>query len=228
MLRTTDEIFVVIPLCNEKRHIVSVVKDMAKHKLPIVVVDDGSVDGSSEVLKNSRIKNLTLLRHKINLGKGAAMKTGSQFAFANGASAVIFADADGQHKGSDLPLFIEALKSGDFDVVFGSRNLNKKAPLVRYLGNKFASVVSGILFGTHITDAICGFRAITKRGYQKINWQSTGYGVEMEMVARVGKFGVRYCEVPVKAVYYDKVKGVTLLDALAILGEVFKWKLTIK
>ena len=74
---------------------------------------------------------------------------------------------------------------------------------------------------------ICGFRGLTKRGYQKVKWESNGYGVEMEIVARVGKYNVRHTEVPVETLYLNDVKGVTLLDAFGILAEVVKLKLTL-
>ncbi len=219
--------FVVISLFNEDKHISGVLKGISKYDIQIIVVDDGSIDKSWSLSKASKIKNITLLRHKINLGKGAAMKTGAEYAFDHGADAVIFMDADGQHESADLPKFIEKLNLRKYDVIFGSRNLNYGVPLIRYLGNKIASICMAALFGVYISDAICGFRAITKLGYKKIKWESKGYGVEAEMVARVGKMNVKHCEVPVETIYHDRVKGVTLLDAFGILGEVVKWRLTI-
>jgi glycosyltransferase involved in cell wall biosynthesis len=221
------KIFVVIPFCNEKKHLSSVLKSVSKYSLPIVVVDDGSKDGSGAEVKGLKIKDLTLLTHNVNLGKGAALKTGAEYAFNKGADAVIFMDSDGQHLATDLPKFLEVLKSGKYGVVFGSRNLGMGVPLVRYLGNKIASVFSAALFKVYVSDATCGFRALTRNGYEKIKWESEGYGVEIEMVARVGKYNVKHLEVPVETVYLDDVKGVTLFDAFGILGEVVKWKLTL-
>jgi glycosyltransferase involved in cell wall biosynthesis len=221
------EIFVVIPLFNEKKHIAEVLSEVSKNKLPIIVVDDGSSDNSKLIVRNLKLKNLTLLEHKINLGKGAAMKTGADYAFDRGADAVIFMDSDGQHLASDLPEFTEALESGKYDVILGSRNFGYGVPLVRFLGNKFASVVMAFLFRVYVSDVICGFRAVTKAGYAKTRWDSDGYGVETEMVARIGKYRLRFCEVPVETVYNDKVKGVTILDAFGIFGQVVKWRLTI-
>ena len=227
------KIFLVIPLFNEKKHIASVLEDVSKYDLPIVVVDDGSGDNSKLIIKKEcnasrvKLKKLTLLEHEINLGKGAAMKTGAEYAFDHGAEVVIFMDSDGQHEAVDLPKFVEALESGKYDVVLGSRNFGLGVPLIRFLGNKLASVVIALLFRTYISDIICGFRGITKAGYDKIKWDSAGYGVETEMVARIGKKKVKFCEVPVKAIYHDNVKGVTILDAFGILGQVIKWRLTI-
>jgi glycosyltransferase involved in cell wall biosynthesis len=221
-------ITIVIPLFNEEKHITKVLEDVSFYKLPVVVVDDGSMDKSRFKIQDLRIKNVKLLEHKINLGKGAAMKTGADFAFANGADAVIFVDSDGQHDMADLPKFTEALSSGNNEIVFGTRNYGYGVPLVRYLGNKFASVVMAAFFKIYVSDVVCGFRGMTKNAYDKLRWDSSGYGVESEIVARMGKNKLKYCEVPVKTIYLNKVKGVTVLDAFGIFGEIIKWKLTLK
>ncbi|MCX6704655.1 MAG: glycosyltransferase family 2 protein [Candidatus Woesebacteria bacterium] len=199
-------IFIVIPLFNEEKHIVKVLKDLVPYKLQIVVVDDGSTDQSRIKIKDLRLKNTTLLEHKINLGKGAAMKTGADYAFGRGGEAVIFMDSDGQHNPDNLPKFMHKLEEKKHGVIFGSRNLNLGAPLVRYLGNKFASVLVGSFFGIYVSDILCGFRAITQSAYEKIGWESSGYGVETEMVIRTGKAGVKFCEVPVETIYINDGK----------------------
>lgn len=223
-------IAIIIPAYNEAKRIGAVLQGLKSVGLPIIVVDDGSRDKTAEVVQKH---NVTFLRHKINLGKGAALKTACDAVFAGGAEAVIMMDSDGQHKLEDLSKFIEALKSGRYDVVFGSRNLNFGVPLVRFIGNKMASVLVSLLFGIYVSDLICGYRAFTRDAYKKMNWQSVGYGVETEMVALVGKRKLRYCEVPVETVYYkklrgeEKFKGVSILEALGILLDVFRWKVTL-
>lgn len=217
------KISIVIPFFNENKHITSVIDGLSKYKLPIVLVDDGSTDE----LKLKTTGQVTLLTHKINLGKGAAMKTGAQYAFESGADAVVFMDGDNQHKASDLPKFIEALEKGNCNAVFGVRRYNNNVPMVRYLGNKFASVVLFILFGIKVSDVLCGFKAVTKKGYKDVYWDSTGYGVETEMIARAGKAKLKFSEVPIESIYHDKNKGVTILDAVGIMGEIVKWRFTI-
>ena len=221
------KIFVVIPLFNEEKYIVSVLRDVSKYKLPVVVIDDGSTDRSRYKIEESRIKNVKLLMHKVNLGKGAAMKTGADYAFGHGADSIIFMDSDGQHEAEDLPKVIDTLESGKYDVVFGTRNYSYGVPLVRFLGNKFASVLMSLMFYVYVSDVLCGFKGITREAYKKIKWDSAGYGVETEIVARVGKNRLKSCEVPVGTIYHNKVKGVTILDAFGILGDVVKWKFTI-
>ncbi|OGE19388.1 hypothetical protein A3D83_04890 [Candidatus Daviesbacteria bacterium RIFCSPHIGHO2_02_FULL_41_10] len=222
-MKFKHKVAVVIPAFNEEKRIKEVLRDLKKFNLLVIVVDDGSVDRTFLVSKRYC---KTVLRHEINLGKGAALKTGIEAAFLLGATAVIIMDSDGQHKTSDIPKFIGALSSGKTDVIFGSRNQGMGVPFVRFTGNKAASVLISLLFGIYVSDLICGFRAFTKKAYSKITWQSLGYGVETEMVIKTGQANLRYFEVPVETVYHDKFKGVTILDALGILFSVFKWRLS--
>lgn len=220
-------IFIVIPVYNEEKHVKAVLKDVSKHGLPIVIVDDGSTDRTSDILLRftNHGSQITKLTHKVNLGKGAAMKTGADYAIAHGADAVIFMDSDNQHKANDIPKFVKALNSRKYDVVFGSRVSGHGVPLVRFLGNKIASVLVALLFKILVSDVICGFRAMTKEAYGKIKWESSGYAAETEIVIKTGKYGLKYCEVPVETVYLDHVKGVTILDAIEIFFEVIRWRL---
>lgn len=220
------KIALIIPVYNERKHIKKVLKQALKQKIPVYVIDDGSTDKSLVEIEKIRNENLNILIHKINLGKGAALKTGAMAAFSDGADAVIFMDSDGQHKVEDLPKFIKALDK-KFDVVFGTRNLSFGVPLVRYVGNKMASLLIAKMFHIYVSDLICGFRALTRKAFEKLNWESTGYGVETEIAVRTAKSGLKHCEVPVETVYYDTVKGVTILDAFGIFFEVLRWKLTV-
>jgi len=216
------KIYIVVPAYNEAKNIGQVLKDLGKTKLPVIVVDDGSKDKTYEVAKKHKV---TLLRHRVNLGKGAALKTGFEAAFLKRADAVITMDSDGQHKISDLPQFIDKLKEEKYDIVFGSRDFSHKVPLVRSLGNQFALNLIRLLFGVSVSDLTCGFRGVTKKAYKKMKWESSGYAVETEMVIETGKRHLKYCEVPVETVYYDKVKGVTVLDAIHILFDVLRWRI---
>lgn len=216
------KIFVVIPAYNESKRIGKVLSDLKVFNLPIIVVDDGSKDSTLEEAKKHQV---TVLKHKINLGKGAALKTGCEAAILMGADAIVMMDADDQHKAEDLPKFIEKMQSGKLDVVFGSRNMSLGAPLVRFIGNKIASVLVSLLFGIYISDLICGYRVITKRAYMQMDLKSSDYGIETEMVIKTAKLKLRYCEIPVEAIYYDKFKGVTILDAFSILLSVIKWRI---
>ena len=215
------KIYIVIPAYNEASRIGAVLAELKKVKLPVIVVDDGSRDYTYEEAKKS---GFIVLKHRINLGKGAALKTGCDGAFYLGADGVIIMDSDGQHSIDDLHYFIDALNEKKYDMILGSRNFGLGVPLVRYLGNKFASVLVSVLFGIYVSDLLCGYRAFTKKAYKKIDWQSNGYGVETEMIVKTGKYKISRCEVPVETIYYDKFKGVTMMDAFKILLSVIKWR----
>ncbi len=215
-------VFIVIPAFNEAKRIGKVLEDVKSISLPVIVVDDGSNDSTFEQIKKHRV---IALRHRVNLGKGAAIKTGCEAAFSLGAEAIIMMDSDGQHKAEDLPKFLEKIEGGKVDIVFGSRNMNMGVPLVRFMGNKMASVLISFLFGVYISDLICGYRALTKKAYDVMKLKSSDYGIETEMVVKAAKYKLRYCEIPVETIYYDKFKGVTILDAFGILLNVLKWRI---
>lgn len=221
------KIYIVIPAHNEEKRVKSVLKKIMKQNLNVVVVDDGSGDKTHEVISNIVIRypKLEVLRHKVNLGKGAAMTTGAEYAFKSGADAVVFMDSDGQHDAGDLPLFVKKLNENRDSLIVGTRNLSYGVPLIRYLGNKFSSVLVAFLFHSYVSDLLCGFRAMTKNTYKKIVWDSAGYGVETEMIVNAAKRGVKITEVPINAVYIDPVKGVTILDAINILVDVVFWRI---
>ncbi len=217
------KITIVIPAYNEEKRIGKVLTEIKKFNFPIVVVDDGSKDKTNKI---SSQEGVSVIRHRINLGKGAALKTGCLFAFENGADAVVMMDSDGQHLAEDLPKFVEKLETGNNEIIFGYRSFGTNVPLIRYLGNKVASLLVRFLFGIYFSDLVCGYRAVTKKGFDKINWESSGYGVETEMAILTAKRKLKYCEVPVKTLYYDRVKGVTILDSFGVFFDVLKWRLT--
>jgi len=211
--------FVVIPAYNEASRIDDVLQKVKKFTKNILVVDDGSKDKTSEMARNSGAR---VLRHRLNLGKGAGMKTGVEAAIDLGAEAIILIDADGQHDPKHIPEFLKQIGQGA-DIVFGSRNLSYGVPLVRYLGNKFGSVLISLIFGIYRSDLLCGYIAFTKKAYQKIKWDSSRYGVETEIVARTGKNKLKYTEIPIETIYKDKYKGVTIFDAIGILFSIPRW-----
>lgn len=216
------KIFIIIPAFNESNKIGQVLKGIKKFKLPIIVINDGSTDSTEDVVKKYKI---TYIKHDVNLGKGAAIKTGCMAAWELGADAVIMMDGDGQHYFGDIPKFKKALVKDKFEVVFGSRTKGKGTPFVRLFGNRLASFVISILFGIYVSDLICGFRALTKEAFKRLNLQSSGYSIETEMVVKTGLKKLASCEIPVKNIYYDKYKGVTMFDAIMILFEVISWRL---
>ncbi|MDP3888614.1 MAG: glycosyltransferase family 2 protein [bacterium] len=221
-MKKRQKYYVVIPAWNEEPRVAKVIKEVKKYTSNIIIVDDGSSDRTSEVAaKNGGF----VLRHRLNLGKGAAMKTGAEAAFNLGADVVVFIDADGQHPPKHIPEFLDKINQG-YKIVFGSRNLSYGVPLVRYLGNKIGSVLISLIFGIYRSDMLCGFLAFTREVYPKIRWERWGrtrYGVETEIVARTGKNKLKYAEIPIETIYIDKYKGVTILNTIEILFSIPEW-----
>lgn len=215
---------IIIPVYNEGKRVVDTVGAVLKiHDGEIVVVDDGSADNSFDLLTKSfgGEHRVSLLRHAINLGKGAAMKTGAKYAFIKGAEAVLFLDADGQHNPKYIPEFRKYL--ADYPVVFGHRELNEEMPLIRKLGNIFAAHLVMALFGIRKKDLLCGYLGFRKEVYEKIKWKSPRYGIETEIAAKVGRNKIPFKELKIDTIYIDKYKGVSLFDAMKILLQIPYW-----
>lgn len=215
------KIFVVIPGYNEQKYLARVLEKVSEQTKNIIYVDDGSDDRSAEIAERFTPH---VLRHETNLGKGAAMLTGAEFAFKKcDAEAIIFMDADDQHDPVHLPEFFKQLKK--FPAVFGVRNMGTNMPLFRFLGNKTASVLLNVLYGAYISDIPSGFKAMNKQTFRKVIWQSRGYEVETEIAARVAQHKIPFGVVEIRAIYHDTDKGMTLLDGLYIAGSLLKWRI---
>lgn len=219
------KLFVIVPVYNEENRAVKTIKEILRtdKKNEIIIIDDGSSDNSLRTLKNNFKNNsrVYISNHEINLGKGAAMKTGLKIAWKLGGDAVVFIDADGQHNPKYLPKFIKELDK--FPIVFGYRQLGKDAPWIRRNGNKFAGWLIGFLFNVKRKDLLCGFLGFRKNVYKKISWKSCRYGIETEIATKVGKNKVPFSEIKIDTIYIDKYKGVTIFDALKILFKIPVW-----
>lgn len=214
-------IFVVIPGFNESQYLDRVLQKISTITKNIIFVDDGSDDKSLLIAR----RHIThVLSHQTNLGKGAAMLTGAEYAFSNlDADAVVFLDADDQHDVVHLPEFFKQLES--YDIVFGVRNMGANMPLARFLGNKIASVFLNILYGVYIADIPSGYKGMTKNAFKRVRWSSAGYEVETEIAVRVAQYKIPFTTVEIKAIYHDTDKGMTILDALHITYCLIQWRL---
>ena len=210
-----NNIYVIIPAKDEEKHIKDVISNTKKYIKNIIVVDDGSDDKTSSIAKQS---GAIVLRHSINLGKGAALKTGCEYV-KDKADLIIFMDSDGQHDPHDLPRFIKELKK--YDIVFGSRKINKKMPFIFRFGNFVINTVSNILFHVKLSDTQSGFRGFKSNVYEKIKWKSKNYSVESEIIANSGKHNLSYKEIFIETIYNDKYKGTTIMDGIKIVKDMF-------
>lgn len=216
------KVFVVIPGHNEEKRISSVIKKTKRYSKNIVVVDDGSKDKTFHEAKRTGV---TVLRHIINLGKGAALRTGAEYANKNGADAILFIDSDGQHDPRDIPRLIKEIRG--VDIVFTYRNLRSAhMPLTKKLGNWFLDFLLKSLFQIKIIDAQCGYKIMTKRAYKKLHLISNDYNIESEIAAKTGKYKLKFKQVPIETVYKDKYKGTTVFDGINIAIRILWWRIS--
>src|SRR5580704_19691705 len=128
----SPSIFVIVPVYNEAAAIKKLIEDLLQYDYRIIVVDDGSADETTNMIND---QGVAVLRHAVNLGQGASLQTGMEFARISGADIVVHFDGDGQHQAADIGRLIEPVLKGDADIVFGSRFLQKETskdiPFVR-------------------------------------------------------------------------------------------------
>ncbi|XOU94760.1 MAG: glycosyltransferase family 2 protein [Candidatus Kerfeldbacteria bacterium] len=214
----------VIPAFNEGNRIKEVLQKTSQYVDKIILVDDGS--GDNTFFAASQVSNKIIpIKHKINIGKGAAMKTGCEAALKISADIIIFVDADGQHRPEELPNFINKIEEENFDIVFGARKIGKDMPLVMMLGNKFLSIATSLLFGIYVSDTQSGFRAFKASVYDKIKWNSTRYSVETEIIVNTGKNKLKFSEIEIETIYNDDHKGTTILDGIRIFINMLTWRI---
>ncbi len=216
-----SEIFAIIPAYNEETKIRDVIRETKEYISNIIVVDDGSKDKTSEEAKK---EGVIVLKHIINLGKGAALKTGCDYAIKQCASKIIALDADTQHEPSQIPRFLNELEN--VDVVLGYRKLSKEMPLILKFGNWVINQTTKLLYGINLQDTQCGYRAFTGEAYKKIRWKASNYSMESEMIANIGKKKLKFREIPIKTIYADKYKGTTIIDGIKIVFNLFWWRLS--
>lgn len=212
----------VIPAYNEGEHIKKVIAKVKPFVDNLVVVDDGSQDDTFELAR--QVGFGLVLRHEINLGKGAALRTGCEAAIRLGATHIVMIDADDQHDPSDIPKFVAQLEGKGVDVVFGSREFNKEMPGVLSFGNKLLSRMIRWFFKVNIRDTQSGYRAFNSSVFDALRWDSTGYEAETEMIVNVGEHELSYSEIAIETIYHDRYKGTTALDGVKIILQIFKWK----
>jgi glycosyltransferase involved in cell wall biosynthesis len=215
-----ENTFAIIPAHNEEKNIAKVLSKVKKYVDYIVVVDDGSSDNTSKIAKEA---GCIVLRHLVNLGKGAALKTGCDFAINNEAKMLIVLDADAQHDPSDIPRFIEKLQK--YEIVFSFRKKSSKMPFVLRFGNWFISEVVNLLYGVSLKDTQSGYRAFTSGTYKKIRWSASDYSMESEMISRTGKQKLKYVQIPIQTIYSDRYKGTTVLDGMKIVFNMLIWRI---
>lgn len=223
---TAQPLWVVIAAYNEATVIGGVIAGVKQAGYPVVVVDDGSRDGTGDAAEAA---GAIVVRHPINLGQGAALQTGIEFALLAGAEVIVTFDADGQHRVADIAALAAALTQHDADYALGSRFLGDtlNQPLSRRLTLRLATWFTRLTVGMNITDTHNGLRAMTRRGAQHIRLRQNKMAHASEILDQVAGSGLKYIEVPVTIEYsaYSLAKGQRLSDALIILLDLFARRL---
>ncbi|MCS6819505.1 MAG: glycosyltransferase family 2 protein, partial [Chitinophagales bacterium] len=215
-----SSVFVVIPAFNEESQIRNTVEPLIEEGYSVVVVDDCSSDNTKEKLQGLPVY---YLRHEVNLGQGAALQTGMEFALKHCCEYIVHFDADGQHNYKEIPLLLAALKKEHADVALGTRFKRKEdvfaIPLLRRIILKAAIVVNGLLTGLWLSDAHNGFRMFTREAAQKIRLTENRMAHATEIIWLIKQHNLKVVEVPVHITYtvYSKLKGQKPSNALNIL-----------
>ena len=217
-----DNVWIVIPAFNEATSIGRVLRAVKPYGWQVVVIDDGSTDGTSQ---EALMGQAHVCRHMVNLGQGAALQTGIQYALRRGAKLVVTYDADDQHRAEDVPDLLRALTDGGYDVALGTRFAKPESvtsiPPSRRLLLRLATLYTRWTVGVSVTDTHNGLRAFTADAARKLKIVHNRMSHATEILCQVRAHGMRYIEVPVCIRYtgYSLGKGQKLTDAFSVLWD---------
>lgn len=193
-----------LPVYNEVGFVNEVLDEVNRYASDVLVVDDGSDDGTDEVLKQRQ--DVKVLRHDKNRGYGAALQTAFEYAVDEGFDGVVTLDCDGQHQPRRIPRFIEAAAAAD--IVSGSRYLKKyegddAPPAERLFINKRITGELNRRLGFQLTDAFCGFKAYRTSALREMRITDEGYAMPLQLWVEAAAAGLRVIEIPVPLIYLD-------------------------
>ena len=196
------KIVAVIPAYDEEKTIEELIQSTKKEVTNVIVVDDGSHDKTAKIAKKSGV---FVIKHNINKGYGAAIRTGFNYAKEINADIIVLLDADTQHNPKEINSMIKPILERKGDLVIGSRFLNNvKIPLYRKFGIKFITILMNLLTGIKITDAQSGFRAFSSKVLKEINLKENGMGISVETIFKVKEKKFKIVEVPTSC-QYEKI-----------------------
>ncbi len=226
---------IVIPVYNECDLFLDVVERVESAPLPagmrrqIVIVDDCSTDGTTELLHrlSRRRPDLTIHFHPVNRGKGAALRTG--FSLATG-DIVLVQDADLEYDPNEYPQLLKPILDGRADVVFGSRFIGHAHRVLYYwhcVGNRFLTMLSNMFSNLNLTDMECCYKVFRREVVQRVSIQENRFGFEPEVTAKIAKMHARIYEVPVSYAgrTYQEGKKITWRDGFSALRCIMRYNL---
>ena len=228
MLTLEDPLLsVVMPVYNERTTIEEIIRRViaVPLRIELIVVDDGSQDGTAEILDTlQRELKFTLARQR-NAGKGAAIRRG--FTSITG-DIVVIQDADLEYSPEEFPDLIDLIVQGKADVVYGSRFLGRHRAFMfaHYVGNKFVTFATNLLYNTMLTDMETCYKAMRAEVMRSMTLKSNGFGIEPEMTAKIFKRGYRVYEVPITYAGrgYQEGKKITWRAGFTALWVLLKYR----
>jgi glycosyltransferase involved in cell wall biosynthesis len=227
---TNPLLSVVMPVYNERDTVegmIARVLAVPDLRIELIVVDDGSKDGTSDILRGLQGQYPFKLFQKPNGGKGSALRLG--FREVTG-DLVVIQDADTEYSPEELPELIELIVQGRADVVYGSRFLGRHRVFLftHYLGNLFLTLLTNVLYNTMLTDMETCYKAMRIEVLRSFTLDSNGFGIEPELTAKIFKRGYRVYEVPITydGRGYDEGKKITWRDGVVALWVLVKYRFT--
>lgn len=217
-----QSVIVIIPAFNEARFIGSVVLRTLDFADEVIVVDDGSRDGTADIAERAGAR---VIRHGRNRGKGMALNTGFDLVRREYRPlAVVTLDADWQHSPEDVPVIAGPILNDTADLVIGSRYLQKASdvPFKRVVGHWGFNMLVNTVSGTRITDSQSGYRAFSPRAIESISFRSSSFSVESEMQFWAADYELRVMEVPITIRYQDKPKRSVIAHGLNVLNGILR------
>jgi len=224
------KVSIVIPIYNEKRTILRILAEVEKSdtlglEKEVILVDDGSTDGTREILKKLENK-YQVIYHQENSGKGAAVRTG--FKKASG-DIVLIQDADLELNPENYPQILKPILLGKSEVVYSSR-YQRHNPQHHYhhyyLGGKLISFLTNIFYGSKLSDVYCGYKVFKANVLKGLNLENNGFGIEQELTIKILKKGYKISEVPIT--YYPRTrqegKKIRVWDGLKAIYLIIKYK----
>jgi glycosyltransferase involved in cell wall biosynthesis len=197
----TERLLVLIPALNAEPSLGDVVQSCRRFMETVIVVDDGSTDRTGEV---ARAAGAAVLRHDVNRGKGAALKTGFTYALQNGFDGVITLDADGQHLPTEIPKILAARAETGADLIIGGRaHLFEQMLPRRRRANRFSARTIAWAAGSEVTDSQSGFRFYSAKLLGAVALRSDGFDMESEVIVRAGRGGFRVLTIAIDLGFVD-------------------------
>jgi glycosyltransferase involved in cell wall biosynthesis len=218
-------VLTALPVFNEVRHVADVIAEVRRYSPEVLVVDDGSTDGTSDVLAS--LEGVRVLTHAANRGYGAALRSAFDYARCERFDVLVTIDCDGQHEPKRIPRFVAACAG--WDIVSGSRYLkvypgDSEPPADRRRINEQLTSEINRRLGFHLTDAFCGFKAYRVAALERLRLTEAGYAMPLELWVQAAHLGLRVRELPVPLIYLDEKRsfGGSLDDAQVRLNHYYQ------